>query len=212
MDALLFGGAFNPPTRAHIELAFHACRSLNCSHVIFVPTKTAYIQYTQKKDYVFRDEQRLSMLQKIAGQNSWMIVSDYEMQAERQPRTYETLQALKERYACKSLRLLIGTDKLAQLNPACGIWKHTEEIAKEFGYAVMERNADDAEQMMRQDSFLKTWGKYFAVVRVTDEYRTISSGQVRRYMQEIKERQVLLDALVPKELDGMRAYLYGEGD
>lgn len=207
MDALLFGGAFNPPTKAHIELAGYVCRKLSCSHVIFVPTKSRYIKQTQKKDEAFDDEQRLSMLRKIAAHHSWMIVSDYEIQAERQPRTYKTLQALKATYHCRRLRLLIGTDKLAQLNPAVAIWKHPAEIGREFGYVVMERARDHAEMMMHQDAFLHAHVDCFTIVSVPSTYRNASSTQVRTYMREIKERQQALDRLVPQELNGMRDYL-----
>lgn len=208
MEALLFGGAFNPPTTAHIDLAYHVCRKLSCSHVIFVPTKARYIQRTQKKEEAFSDDCRLSMLRKIAVHHAWMIVSDYEIKASKQPRTYKTLRALSARYHCHSLRLLIGTDKLAQLNPACGIWEHVAEIADEFGYVVMERNRDHAKRMIRQDSFLKQYADCFTIVPVPLAYRDVSSSQIRMLMREIKERQRTLDMLVPGELDGMRAYLY----
>ena len=186
MEALLFGGAFNPPTTAHIDLAYHVCRKLSCSHVIFVPTKARYIQRTQKKEEAFSDDCRLS----------------------KQPRTYKTLRALSAKYHCHSLRLLIGTDKLAQLNPACGIWEHVAEIADEFGYVVMERNRDHAKRMIRQDSFLKQYADCFTIVPVPLAYRDVSSSRIRMLMREIKELQRTLDMLVPVELDGMRAYLY----
>ena len=79
--ALLFGGAFNPPTIAHIRLAEYAMRTLGFEKVIFVPTKNSYISDTQGKEYVFSDADRLMMLDRIAADNPWMEVSRYEIEA-----------------------------------------------------------------------------------------------------------------------------------
>ena len=77
IKALMFGGAFNPPTIAHIQLAEYAKKMTKSDVVIFVPTKMTYIKNDQQKDFAFNDEVRYEMLQKIASTREWMVVSDF---------------------------------------------------------------------------------------------------------------------------------------
>jgi nicotinic acid mononucleotide adenylyltransferase len=55
LRALVYGGAFNPPTIAHIELADFARKAAGFDKVIFVPSKMRYITDDQKKDFAFDD-------------------------------------------------------------------------------------------------------------------------------------------------------------
>ena len=124
---LLFAGAFNPVTVAHLNCALTAISQTGRDYVMFVPSKETYIRFDQKKDYVYSDEDRLAMLKRIADTHKEILVSDYELKNDHQPRTYETLCALKQQgYQCS---LLFGTDKLIELSTA---WKHVKEIAEEL--------------------------------------------------------------------------------
>ena len=55
-EVLAFFGAFNPPTRAHLELADYAWRETGREGVIFVPSRTDYIRNDQGKDAVYSNE------------------------------------------------------------------------------------------------------------------------------------------------------------
>ena len=148
MSYLLFVGAFNPPTKAHIELAEYACEKTGATKVIFMPSKMSYIEHDQAKNFAFHDTERLAMLESICKAHPKLMVSDYELKEENQPRTYQTLCYLKEKgYACK---LLFGSDKLPELKTG---WKHVEEIAKEYGIVCMARYDDDCEKMIANDSY-----------------------------------------------------------
>ena len=58
--ALAFFGAFNPPTIAHLALAEFAMKAVGEDCVVFVPSKTAYIEDEQGKSYAFSDGERTS--------------------------------------------------------------------------------------------------------------------------------------------------------
>jgi nicotinate-nucleotide adenylyltransferase len=206
MKALMFGGAFNPPTKAHIELADAVRKVMEYDRVIFVPSKSTYIRDTQKKDFSFPEEERLRMLRLISIDRAWMFVSPYEINMAEQPRTFDTLNALKEQYKPEELKLLIGTDKLVELNPARGIWRHVEEIAVQYGFVVMERNGDKARKIIEQDPFLRDLKDHFTVVSTPASYSSISSSEVRQTMLEMHQNIKKLQDLVPPELHGMRDY------
>ena len=78
-NVLAFFGAFNPPTRAHVELADFAFRAAGREGVIFVPSRADYIRNDQGKDGVLSGETRLAMLEKIAETRPWMEVTDREL-------------------------------------------------------------------------------------------------------------------------------------
>jgi nicotinate-nucleotide adenylyltransferase len=204
VKALMFGGAFNPPTKAHIELGDLVRRALGYDRVIYVPTKSDYIENTQKKNFAFSNEERLSMLRDVSVMRPWMSVCDYELTASQQPRTYQTLQYLKKTYHCDELKLLMGTDKLEELDPMKGIWMFSEEICREFGIVVMERSRDDARRIIQRNAFLMKMNKCFTIVKTPDTYADISSTQVRKLFCEIQDDMAKLDDMMPRELNGLR--------
>ncbi len=200
MKALMFGGAFNPPTKAHIELADTVRKNLGYDKVVFVPTKLHYITQEQKKDFAFSDEQRLAMLQKVANMRDCMMISDYEINALEQPRSYTTLCHLKEKYGFTELRLLFGSDKLIELENG---WKHVDDICKQFGIVCMARSQDHPEEVIENSDFLKQYQEDIYVVYLDDMYRNMSSSEVRKQYLYMKNAYELINTMIPEELDGL---------
>ena len=128
-----------------------------------------------------------------------MLVSDHEINAEEQPRTYLTLQYLEsEGYECS---LLFGSDKLPELETG---WLHVKEICQKFGIYCMARYEDDCEAMMEKDPYLRSLKPYIHIIHTPATYRNISSTEVRKLYLEKKYDEI--DALVPSELNGLRGY------
>lgn len=199
IKALMFGGAFNPPTIAHIQLAEYAKKMTKSDVVIFVPTKMTYIKNDQQKDFAFNDEVRYEMLQKIASTREWMLVSDFEIKAETQPRTYITLLHLKdEGYACK---LLFGSDKLKELKTG---WMYMKEITEQFGIVCMKRRNDDFQSIIDNNPYIKSISPYIDMIDTPDDFQMISSSIVRHLFDEGKYKEI--DSLIPEELNGLRNY------
>lgn len=197
--ALMFGGAFNPPTNAHIELAAYACQETHRDCVVFMPSKMTYIENDQHKSFAFADETRYQMLQKIAAGKPWMVVSDHEIHAKEQPRSYFTLQYLQEQgYTCS---LLFGSDKLAELEKG---WLYMHEIAAEFGIVCMVRSNDRVEEIIDASEYLRTLKPYIEIVHTPDTWQSVSSSEVRKLYLEHNYAEI--DRLVPEELNGLREY------
>lgn len=203
IKALMFGGAFNPPTNAHIELASYACRKTHRDCAVFVPSQMHYIEDDQHKSFAFDNDTRFHMLQKIAEHKNWMAVSDHEIRAKVQPRSYFTLQYLKTQgYDCS---LLFGSDKLPELEHG---WLYIEEIAHEYGIVCMERSHENVREIIADNPYLRTLQPYIEIVETPEKWQDISSSQVRRlYLQKKYEE---IDPLIPPELNGLRDY--GEGE
>ncbi len=193
MKVLFYGGAFNPVSKAHIELANYVRTSLQFDKVIFMPTKDQYIKHDEGKDFVIKDEKRKKLLEEVAKENDWMIVSDYELNLESQPRTYETLCFLRnEGY---DLKLLIGSDWLLKLNSG---WKYVDEIMHEFGVVLMTRNHDDIEQIIENDAYLKQYKDYITCITTPSFYQNISSTKIRHAL--FNGNMLELEQMLPKEI------------
>ena len=192
---LAFFGAFNPPTVAHIELARFSMEATGREGVVFVPSKSAYIRDEQGKDFAYDDRQRLRMLERAAESRPWMTVTDWEIQAETQPRTYETLCHLRD--AGYAPTLLIGSDKLYELET---VWRHVEDIAREFGFVCMTRGSDACAAMLREDAYLASLAPYIQIVETPEALRNISSTAVRERLSRIRALQAEVAEMVPEEI------------
>lgn len=200
---MAFGGAFNPPTIAHIETANFARIATGYDEVLFIPSQMHYIKEEQQKDFAFTNEERYSMLQTIAAKHSWMKVTDYELTLQEQPRTYSTLKHFENQDT--HYTLLFGSDKLMELETG---WKHVEELCKEFGIVCMARNSDPVEDVIQSDTYLSSLSQYITVVHTPEAYQSISSTKARiAFRQALAGEPNSLDRLCPKELDALKAYI-----
>ena len=191
--SLAFFGAFNPPTRAHIDLAEFAREAVGAEDVIFVPSKSVYIRDEQKKSFVFSDEDRIKMLQRITADRPKARWTDIEMKQAEQPKTYHTLCMLREQG--EDPALLVGADKLPELEH---LWCYVREMADEFGIVCMDRGDMDCETMIRENPFLASL--HLQVVHVPDIYKNVSSTRVRECLFQFNLLKNELLSLLPPEL------------
>lgn len=203
MKGLFFGGAFNPPTVAHVELANYVRKYLDYDKVVFVPSKDKYIKNEENKELIFTEGERYMMLRRISISRPWMDISDIEIRAEDQPRTYRSMCILRDRGY--DLKLLIGSDWLNNLEHG---WLYVKEICEEFGIVVMTRNNDDVKEMIEKSPFLKQFASYITIVQTPDRYRGVSSTKARTLLNQLREEVRELKGMLPDELEGLEEYVY----
>ncbi len=196
--ALVFAGAFNPPTAAHLALAEEALRQMDRACVVFVPSQSRYISEEQGKDFAFSGAARISMLESCAKTRPWMRVCSWELEQLEQPRTYRTLCHLRETGIQGAL--LLGSDKLRELS---AVWRHVPEIAREFGIVCMSRGTDECARILEEDPVLAGLRDCISVVRTQDRWRGVSSSEVRRRMRALEEARRQLMEMLPEELSGL---------
>ena len=194
-ETLAFFGAFNPPTMAHLRLAEFALRETGAERVIFVPSQEVYIRGNQGKDYAYSNSQRLRMLRRAAETRPWMAVSELDITAPGQPRTYDTLCRFREQGITPAL--LLGSDKLMELETG---WSRAAEIAREFGIVCLTRGTDACRRMVAEDPFLRSLSPWIRILETPEETRNISSTAVRERVTRIRQLRAELAALVPPEI------------
>ena len=206
--AVAIGGAFNPPTIAHISLAHYAMKAAGAEKAIFIPSKMHYVLDEQKKDFAFTDEERLEMLERIAFNREWMDVCPYEIQADHQPRTYETLSRIRE--DGYEVKLVFGSDKLKELQHG---WKYVDKICKEFGIICFSRGDDKASNIIRDDPYLHSLSDFITCIKTPERFRNISSTKARGLYITLKDNPddkraaQELRKILPEELDGLKEWL-----
>ena len=134
-------------------------------------------------------------LRRAAAGRPWMAVSDVELRAESQPRTYDTLCRLRDEGYEPSL--LLGSDKLPELEHG---WLHVEDIAREFGFVCMTRGQDACREMIASDPYLAGLSSYILVVETPETLRGVSSTAVRRKLSRLRALRREVAGLVPEEI------------
>lgn len=183
----VFGGSFNPPTVAHINLAKQVLEEMNeIEKVIFVPVSTKY-----NKKGLATDEVRLNMLKSICNSQENLEVSDLELKSERQLYTIETLRIIQEQKPEKEIYFLIGTDNLKELET----WYKPDELLKNFKIIVLDRGEDNTEDIIEKSKFLKKYKSSFIKLKNMKKMN-ISSTYIR---EQLKLGNNVQD-LVPEEI------------
>ena len=190
----IFGGSFNPPTIAHINLAKQILDKMkNIEKIIFVPVSTKY-----NKQGLAPDEDRLELLKTICQDHPNMEVSSLELNSPRQLYTIETLKIMQKQNPDKTIYFIVGTDNLKELET----WHAANEILQQFKIIVLERDNDIMEKIISNSLFLKQYIESF--IKLNFNKIKLSSSYIRQKVQmgeEIKE-------LVPEKIykDILRIY------
>ena len=193
---LAFFGAFNPPTKAHVDLAKLAMEQTGHEAVIFVPSKSSYIIEEQKKEFAFSDEERLDMLHEIYRHVPWMDFCMRDLVLEEQPCTYDTLKYIRD-VLHYNPTLLIGAD---QFNNMEKHWKYVPKIAEEFGIVVLTRSFFSLSCESNSSLFYKGIAPYVKIIQTPAYYGNISSTSARHALCEAKAYLKELKEKVPREV------------
>ena len=165
---VIFGGAFNPPTRAHLDIATEALYYLDAEKVLFVPVSDLY-----KKDDVEISYHRVNMLNLAIGNFRRLEIDFTEVDAVALTHTYETVEKIKSRYQDKELFLLIGADDLENFKN----WKNQRSIMENCSLLVVNRNNSSIDEIIESNEILTEFKD--KVIEAPIEEIGISSTEVR---------------------------------
>ena len=129
-----FGGAFNPPTIAHINLVKEALKEYSFDAIYFVPVNNFY-----KKQGLIDISQRIDMLNLECKNNSKMFVSEIEKEMNREFKANEIFEIIKEKYSDDDLYFLMGEDNYEKMSS----WENYEKL-KEYKYLIFQRRESKA--------------------------------------------------------------------
>ena len=106
-----FGGSFNPPTIAHLDLVKKAIQKYQLDKVYFVPVNNFY-----KKEDLLDIRQRINMLEIICSQETKISVSDIEVENDRPLKAIDVFEIIEKKFQENDIYFLMGEDNYIIIN------------------------------------------------------------------------------------------------
>lgn len=164
---VVFGGAFNPVTIAHIKLYKHIMKNLDVTKFIFLPVSNAYT-----KSELASNHHRLEMLKLALKDYNDVEICEMEMEDSNFLGTYQSLIRLYDKDNEK-IAFVIGADNL----PSMKKWINVEGILSEFKIIVLGRNNIDIDEVIKSNPLLNKYKNSF--IKFNEFEENISSTDFR---------------------------------
>jgi nicotinate-nucleotide adenylyltransferase len=132
----MFGGAFDPPHRAHLALAAGAVRQLGLDALYVFPTGDAW----HKDRVLTAADHRLAMARLAFAAVAGAVVDDRELRRSGPTYSIDTLRELRADHPQAQLHLLMGEDQAAGFSR----WHAWQEIAGCATLVVAQRGGADS--------------------------------------------------------------------
>jgi nicotinate-nucleotide adenylyltransferase len=128
----LFGGTFDPVHHGHIHLATLAKEALGLDEVRFLPCR---ISPHKAGSQPASGEDRCEMLRLATGDLPWAVVDDFELHQPGPSYSFQTAEAMADRFPDARLFWIMGGDQWESLPR----WKNPERLAELVEFIVLAR-------------------------------------------------------------------------
>lgn len=135
---IVFGGSFNPPTKAHGEIVSLLIEKFNPKKIILVPVGNLY-----HKNELIGFSDRFNMLNLMFKDNEKVVISNIEEKGNFKG-TINTLRALSEDY--NNIHFSLGTDQVKAFES----WIDYKDLLKEYPLIIFKRNNDDLKEIVKK--------------------------------------------------------------
>lgn len=140
----MLGGTFNPPHRAHLQLARHALAELALERVVLMPARLSPFKDAARDAAADPGaERRLEMCRLLVEGARGVAVSALECDRDGPSYTVDTLRALHAAHPATTFTLILGAD-VARTLPA---WREPRELLGLAELAVALRPGSAPEQV-----------------------------------------------------------------
>ena len=187
----ILGGSFNPPHKAHREMAKVALDSYKLDMLYFMPTSQSPFKSNNK---IITDEHRMRMVRLlITGmKDDRCKLSDYEIKKGGINYTYETLEEFQKQHNGDSLFFIMGADSLKTFDK----WVNPQIIVDHATILVAPRgNMDTDELKTLCDEKSEKYNGMFLPIDLSEKMRDVSSTEVRKEVADSKGEDDKPDAL-----------------
>lgn len=164
-----YGGCFNPPTKAHIEMAKKAIKECDLDEVVFVPVGDSY-----KKQELAQGIDRYNMLKIACEGNEKLKVSDIEIRSSHKYNAIDIFKIISNKYKDDNRFFLMGVDNLSKMSE----WKESKKLIENYNYIIFERNNVNVDSIIKSNEMLENNKENFEIIKNND-YKEISSTNIR---------------------------------
>jgi len=140
----MYGGAFDPPHKAHVALARAAVTQLQLDELRVIPTGNAW----HRSEKLSGAEPRLAMARIAFGGIAGVAIDDREMRRDGPSYTVDTLRELQREYPGAELVLVMGEDQALALTK----WRDWQAIVKIATIAYAARPDAHAHATLEQSA------------------------------------------------------------
>ena len=166
-----FGGSFNPPTYAHINIAKMSIEKFNLDAVYFVPVGNLY-----NKPSLIDENYRYKMLKLICDDK--IKVENIELGRKEPLNTLQAFELIEQKYKNTENYYIMGADNFEKLPT----WKNAKELIENYKYIIFERNGSNSKSLIDTQELLKQNRDNFNFLNV-EQYSNVSSGIIRNLIQ-----------------------------
>lgn len=176
---IVFGGAFNPVTHAHIEVYKYVMSKMDANEFIFLPVSNAYTKSELESNF-----NRKNMLEIATESYKNISISDLELEDSDYLGTYQSLIRLSDKYNTE-IAFVVGADNLFQMHK----WINIHGILSEFKIIVLGRNGINIKKLIKEDVILNKHLNSFIIYEDFD--LNISSTKFREtFDKELVDNEV----------------------
>lgn len=189
---VVFGGSFNPPTRAHSRLLTAAMDGVGADLGVFVPSNDAYVTKKMKKtDYpaeVLPESTRVRMLTALCAEDSRMTVDKGEFDfSGTAGNSIDTMRRVGSAHPeAERLYFLFGGDKLKVFTK----WKTFREFCETYSVIVFRRDGFNPEEEIEHTKALREYRDSFVILPAPEGLDGISSTAAREAVRQGDEDAV----------------------
>lgn len=175
-NIIIYGGAFNPPTRAHQKIVSEICKMFPDKKVLILPANDFYNK-NNMESFDDRVEMLKLMIKNIKGN---IEISRYEETNLKYEGTYNTLEVFNHPL------FVIGSDSLNDLSE----WIRASKLIRDNKFIVFPRKGYDITQIIRSHDLLRKNENHFIILDTFKEV-DISSTDYREY----KKKDVIIPSI-----------------
>ncbi len=150
---VVFGGAFNPVTNAHIKVYEYLTDKFVKAEFVFLPVSSAYTKSDLVSDY-----HRVNMLEIALKEKENASVNHIEITDSNFLGTYQSLIRIADRYA-DDVCFVVGADNLQGMEE----WINIEGILADFKIIVLGRNKINSKKLILGNEILNRFLNSFII-------------------------------------------------
>lgn len=150
---VLYGGSFNPPTRAHLKIAEKIYEKFDVEEFVFLPTANNY-----QKPNLAPICDRITMLTFICKHLKNASVSDFEAKISEYKGTSYTLECFPGFY------FVMGADNFDYIEK----WINYPEVIIKNKFIIVPRDKYDFEKKFKSEYYLNKYRDNFIILDIED--------------------------------------------
>ncbi len=136
---IVYGGSFNPPTLAHLEVYKYLHEKYPNSEFVYLPVSNKY-----QKEHLLDNEIRYEMLSIMIEGLENCSVSKIEFNDEEYLGTYNTLKKFND-----EVYFVLGADLFLTFKT----WRNLSKLIKEFKFIILSRDDYDVKEFLKDKIF-----------------------------------------------------------